>query len=236
MRLYIQDIPQSDLETAMIRPPNSYWEENLNRFEKGSSHWTKILRTNDNAMNKIKEQQLKWDNFLPVNHNYDYWKAQFTMVNKIKFDNRIMVNQLLITKNNMKTNIIVSKFRPITENCSYCARTRESVFHLFSDCTIICNFYNAINLQLPIWTAGKPIADYKDKLFMKTEGKLDEREVLKLMTRSFIWSLRCMRLTQNLNVENFKEYAKKLLAPHVKAKTLDFLLNRAIRTEIGLPP
>ena len=125
MRLYIQDIPQPALETAMIRPQNSYWEENLNRFEKGSSHWTKILRINDNAMVKIKEQQLKWDNFLPVNHNYDYWKAQFTMVNKIKFDNRIMVNQLLITKNNMKTNIIVSKFRPITENCSYCERTRE---------------------------------------------------------------------------------------------------------------
>ena len=71
---------------------------------------------------------------------------------------------------------------------------------------------------------------------MKTEGQVDEREVLKLMTRAFIWSLRCLGITQNLNVDNFKDYAKKLLAPHVKSKTLDFLLNRAIRIEIGLPP
>ena len=66
--------------------------------------------------------------------------------------------------------------------------------------------------------------------------KLDVREISKLMIKYFIQRTRCSRIIEDLTLEKYKEYLYNFMRPHKKAKSLDFLQNDKLWTELQAAP
>ena len=83
-------------------------------------------------------------------------------------------------------------------------------------------------MYLPAWTERVEIKDIKDFLFIEKMKKINTRETLKLMLKYYIWRTRCSRITEDMELEKFKQYLYNFLRPHRKAKSLDFLDNEEL--------
>ena len=215
-------------------PCQSYLQENIYKFKKGSSWWVKSLKPNMDILKNVRKKEEKWR--IALNDNTmerDFWDTQYKMVRKIQFDNKMFITQYQIMKKNIRTNIHIHKFKPhIPENCSFGCDTKETVEHLYFKCQATQNLINQINIKMPNWINNNPLIDIKDFIFMKKMKKLDVREVTKIMAKYFIQKTRCSRIAENLTIEKFKDFTYTFMRPHKRAGTLDFLNKNLLWTEL----
>ena len=136
-------------------------------------------------------------------------------------------------KRNIKTNINVHKFKSyVPEECSFGCNERETPEHLFFDCVKVQALIRDVNTKLTKWTDNKSFSKIKDFLFMEKMKHLNIRETLKLMTKYYIWRTRCSGNIEELHIEGLKDYIYKFMLPHKKAKTLTFLQDKKVWTDL----
>lgn len=233
---YTQDMNLTPSSSIVIKPTNSYFNEHIFRFRKGSSQWTRVLKFNQNDIDKVKEREEHWRTRLQdPTLDDDFWKDQYSTWNKIQFDNKLKLLQIQILKHNLKTNIIVSKFaRDVTVLCSLCQMQRETICHLFYECHVTSDLRRHVNCYLKLWTKNEKIQGLKDCLFFKTNSDFNEREIIKLLLRGFTWQQSRLKTPVNMNLECFKSYMQAVLFAHMKAKTIVELEDKKLCREIGL--
>lgn len=194
----------------------------------------KALKKNDNILKNVRKREEKWrwklrDSTL----TRDFWDTQYKMVNKIRFDNKIYFTQFQIMKRNIKTNYIVHCWKPLVpETCSFGCNDKEHAEHLFFNCPTTRELIRSINMNMPGWTKGKEYTLIKDFLFINKMKKLDSREILKLMIKHYTWRSRCGNRKEDMNILSFKQYLYNFMKPHRTAKSLDFLQERLIWSEL----
>ena len=215
-------------------PCRTYLHENIHKFKKGSGWWVKSLKFNENILKNVRKRENKWREKLSDNSlDRKFWDDQYKMVHKISFDNKIQMTQFQIMKGNLKTNYVVHKFKTfVPEECTFCNANIETIEHLFFNCPETTTFIRNINRYLPTWTMGQGFTNIKDFLFISTMKKLNIRETFKLLTKYYIWRTRCSKNLSDLNLEDYKKYLYTFLRPHKQAKSLDFLADGNIWTEL----
>ena len=215
-------------------PCRTYLHENIHKFKKGSGWWVKSLKFNENILKNVRKRENKWREKLSDNSlDRKFWNDQYKMVHKISFDNKIQMTQFQIMKGNLKTNYVVHKFKTfVPEECTFCNANIETIEHLFFNCPETTTFIRNINRYLPTWTMGQGFTNIKDFLFISTMKKLNIRETFKLLTKYYIWRTRCSKNLSDLNLEDYKKYLYTFLRPHKQAKSLDFLADGNIWTEL----
>ena len=213
---YTHEMDLSLSNSSMIRPINSYYNEHVLKYKKGSSQWTKVLKFNQTDIEKVRDRENCWRiRMQDQSLDLDFWKQQYRGWNRINFDNKLKLLQIQIIKHNLKTNIIVSKFiRDLNELCSFCQMTRETIYHLFYDCHVTSELRRHVNCYLKKWTKNIKIRGYKDCLFLNNETDLDEREILKILLRGFTWQQSRFQTPENMTLQKFKEYMQKIIHTH----------------------
>ena len=234
----INSLDHSKIDSSYKTPCRPYLQENIHKYKKGSSWWVKSLKMNPDVLKNVRKRENKWRNVLnDQSLDRNFWDTQYKMITKVKFDNKMHINQYQIMKGNIKTNIHVHKFNnSIPETCSYGCQTKETTEHLFYKCPVIQNLINQINTYLPTWTNNSPFSSIKDFLFMNRMKKIDARETSKIVIKYFIQRTRCSRQIEDLNLEKYKEYLYNFMRPHKKARSLDFLKENKLWTELNAAP
>ena len=232
--VYIDSIKDCNIDDSFLIPCQTYLRENIHKFKKGSSWWVKSLKYNEHVFQKVLDREKKWTDMLKDSTlDREFWNSQYKMVHKIKFDNKIHIVQFQIMKRNIRTNINVHKFKSyVSEECSFGCKVRETPEHLFFNCTKVQALIKDINNKLKVWTDNREFNTIKDFLFMEKMKHLNIRETLKLMTKYYIWRTRCSGNIDELHIEGLKTYIYNFMLPHKKAKTLTFLQDIKVWTDL----
>ena len=110
-----------DINLIKLEQPSRPAILNLfNLSEKGCSKWTKILKTKYVTENTRKMEE-KWNEKLGTLSGIDYWNNCYRMTKSIDFNNRLKWFHYQVVRGCLKTNSIVSKFKPnVGEQCTFC--------------------------------------------------------------------------------------------------------------------
>ena len=95
----------------------------------------------------IAKRELKWTIELGCNLGIFFWNNCYKLNSEIFYNNKIKWLQYQITRNCLKTNIIVSKFTDTSPLCTFCGIANESISHLFWDCNNVKLFINTVYTQ-----------------------------------------------------------------------------------------
>ena len=218
----------------LVRPvrPISIILSNLT--DTGCSGWTKLMKDKPGVLQKIIKRESAWEVKLNARQGPDFWNRCYGKTREINFDNKIKWFQYQIYKGTLKTNNIVSHFKPlVNKECTFCNTGTEDILHLFWECTIskqfIDNTISHINL---VWPDNVTNPSKMEFIFgIKLEKMSSPRNYLNLYIKRFIWIKRCAEslptLAQFLNW--FRSELSIASQCTFKFKTLKFLENPAYR-------
>ena len=235
LKNFIDTIDQSKIDASYQLPCKTFLQENIHKFKKGSSWWSKSLKLNQNVIKNVRKREEKWRwKLRDSSLNREFWDTQYRMVNKIRFDNKIYITQFQIMKRNIKTNNMVHCWKNyIPESCTFGCNDTENAEHLFFKCPTTRGLIKDVNQYMPQWTREREFTTIKDFLFIERMKKLNSREVIKLMIKHYTWRSRCCSKKEDMNIDSFKAYLYNFMRPHKAAKSLDFLQENRLWTELN---
>ena len=158
------------------------------------------------------------------------------MNKNIFFDDKLKWLQYQITRGTLKTNRIVSKFnREVSEECTFCMTTIESITHLFYECVLVREFISEIyNIFIANWTDIHLIPDKKDFIFgFRNIPIFSSNNLLILYIKYFIWKCRCNQTNLSLNafISWFKFELYVTFKAYKNDKRLEYLNDAQYRIE-----
>ena len=171
----------------------------INISEKGCNKWARLIVKNNNQ--SIVKRENLWEDALGNPQGIMFWDRCYRNVKRIFFDNYLKLFYYYIIRGTLKTNRIVSKFKPDVRNsCDYCNSRPETIVHLFWQCDIVKLFIDEIS----VWMSqhgGYEAFTFNLKTFifgLKEEGIYGRRNLLSLYKKHFIWKQKFGRKTLDL--------------------------------------
>ena len=209
LSLQILQFPQDKLCTA-VYPIRPHIAEIAFLAPKGCSPYSKLLSCKNNVKLNMSQRERKWHLELGTTYSYTFWEKVRKFCSSICNENNIKWLQFQIVRNSLQTNKIVHHFKPqITNLCSFCSNSEETVSHLFWFCSATTNFLKQV-VDL-VNSSGLEFSPcMRDFIF----GILDESystpsNYLILHIKRFIW---CSKFnSQSLSLVGFKSYFKNVL-------------------------
>uniref|UniRef100_A0A3B3HNI1 Reverse transcriptase domain-containing protein n=1 Tax=Oryzias latipes TaxID=8090 RepID=A0A3B3HNI1_ORYLA len=161
--------------------------------------------------------EIFWNNLL----NDINWKKAWLLPDTFCINNKVKEIHKKILHNIYPTNMFISKFSNIENNCSFCIDFPESVLHLFYFCKHSLEFWNQLecfvnskfncNVALNL----KQIVAYFNSDDKKVEKSIN---LLLLLSKFYIHKCRIKKTTPNFTIFKFEmlqfyEYIKKINTP-----------------------
>ena len=208
----------------------------INFSVKGCNKWSSLLKVLHYSNSNLQIRERKWEEELGAIQGNFFWEKCYGLNKNIFFDNKLKWLQYQITRGTLKTNRIVSKFnREVSEECTFCMTTIESITHLFYECVLVREFISEIyNIFIANWTDIHLIPDKKDFIFgFRNIPIFSSNNLLILYIKYFIWKCRCNQ--SNLSLNAFISWFKFELYVTFKAykndKRLEYLNDAQYRIE-----
>ena len=189
-----------------------------------------MLKSKLLGKSKVHEKEINWETHLGNLQGPYFWDSLYRFNINIKFDNRLKWLNYQIVRGCLKVNRIVSHFKPVSANCTFCNQHIEDITHLFWDCNIvkelrreIMNFYN-------LWPGIKESSKKECIFGVKTENPTSSLNFILLYIKHFIWVNRCKKNIPTL--QNFKKYFSYEIRIFQKCSDkypeLDFILSHEV--------
>ena len=147
----------------------------------------------------IAKRELKWTIELGRNPGIFFWNNCYKLNSEIFYNNKIKWLQYQITRNCLKTNIIVSKFTDTSPLCTFCGIANESISHLFWDCNNVKLFINTVYTQCE--NTGFYTAHTKNSFLFGAHPGLGNKNInlFAYYLKLFIWTRRCKNIICRLD-------------------------------------
>ena len=218
----------------LIQPARPAYIELSNLTEKGCIAWVKLKKDQIGTPNNIIERERRWEFKLNCTLGPDFWNKCYERTRDFTFDNKIKFMQYQIVKGTLKTNHIVSKWKPgVQKECTFCNIETEDNLHLFWNCDISRSFIaECIAFLDTKWPETLTFPTRVNFLFgIMGEKVFSPRNYLYLYIKRFIWIKRC---NGNLPIlADFKKWFSSELNIAFncikKFKNLSFLENQSYR-------
>ena len=164
----------------------------------GCSRWTKLLKHKNRTNSSQVRLELKWEQRLGVRLGPLFWDKCYARNKLIFFDNKLKWLQYQINRGTLKTNHIVSKFKPeVSNTCTFCNDEPETILHLMWDCTLSNSFILQLLSHFNSFWPNIPINVSKIK-FIFGDTNLDPAVPFNFLTlhlKRYIWIARCNKST-----------------------------------------
>ena len=169
---------------------------------KGCSKYYKLLNYKSILLNKIHVRESKWHLELNQTLSLRFWSKCRLLCSSINYDNSMKWLQYQITRNCLKTNNVVNRFKPeVSPICSFCKdqNTMEKISHLFWHCNVVGGFICEA-LQF-LGTMGLYINPSRNQFIF---GVLEETSdsptnVVILILKKYIWRQKFTSCTLSLS-------------------------------------
>ena len=182
--------------------------------DKGCRRFYSILRSRENDRVNTASPEDKWHNELDCILSVDFWNESWKSLSRLKMNNDLKWIAYQIIRNNLKTNVIVSKFIPIVNpSCSFCAESLENVLHLMYECPHVQNFWRSLN-EFLVENSIPPLPMSRTTILF---GNHDEKpnslaNTLILLGKKFVWSAKFKDTVPRLNIFKYvlRDYVSNL--------------------------
>ena len=183
----------ADINTMyIIQPTRPTMLTLINLTDKGCSRWTSLLK-GSYVTDNVRLMEIKWSTRLQSIQSLNFWNQCYKNVKNIFFSNKLRWFYYQIVRGCLKTNYIVSIFKPLVNaECTFCGTELETILHLFWECTLIKPFVDecrvVINRKIDFVTE----MDRIDYIFgIRNEEIFSQLNYYLLHLKYFIWINRC---------------------------------------------
>ena len=136
------------------------------------------------------KREEKWDEILGGFRGVEFWNCLYRSMECIEFDNKIKWFQYQVNRLILKTNYVVSIFRPqVMTLCGFCRYRSETILHLLWNCPIVNSFYRnaleSVRENAPMYYWPMECVNF---IFSMTNRKMAEPyNMFTLYLKYFVW-------------------------------------------------
>ena len=181
-----------------------------NQNQKGCKAFYKILRAKadlDRSARKIEE---KWHAQLDANLSVTFWNNAWRLHASMQCNNQLKWLQCQILRNCLFTNNRVTKFKPwVTDRCDLCGLHIENPLTLFSQCSLVLEFWSDIKKYCEYFGHDLPIGRLQILFGVHNEKYDSVKNIAILIGKRTIWISKFKKISPTL--EYFKNQLKDYL-------------------------